>query len=156
MVKTRKRASMAVAPPAKVTDIQENKDSESEEELEFEVDKNPTVPDDKNVDAVSSRASRDVTEIEDQPGEQSQIEDNNGQSESEGDSSENDFEVDVNPTATVDLEKDSEVSSDSEVEEIQSVQKKKPAKKPTQHTYDRNIEKYACLFFHRDTYLRCS
>ena len=136
---------MAAAPPAKVTDIQENKDSESEEELEFEVDKNPTVPaDDKNVDAVSSR---DVTEAEEKPGDkESQIEDNNVQSESEGGSSENDFEVDVNPTATVDLEKDSEVSSDSEVEEIQSVQKRKPAKKPTQHTYDRNIEKYACLF----------
>ena len=143
MVKTRKRASMAVAPPAKVTGIQENKDSESEEELEFEVDKNPTVPDDKNVDAGSSR---DVTEIEEQPGEQSQIEDNDVQSESEGDASENNFEVDVNPTATVDLEKDSEVSSDSEVEEIQSVRKKKPSKKPTQHKYDRNIEKYVCLY----------
>ena len=156
MVKTRKRASMALAPPAKVTSNQVNKDSESEEELEFEVDKNPTVLDDKNVDAVSSR---DVSEAEEQPAEQdneTQIEGNNVQSESEGDSSENDFEVDVNPTATVDLEKDSEVSSDSEVEEIQSVQKKKPAKKPTQHTYDRNIEKYACFFFHRDTYLRCS
>ena len=144
MVKTRKRASMAVAPPAKVTGIQDNKDSESEEELEFEVDKNPTVLDDKNVDAVSPR---DVTEAEEKPGdEESQIEDNNVQSESEGDSSENDFEVDVNPTTTVDLEKDSEVSSDSEVEEIQSMQKKKPSKKPTQHTYDRNVEKYACLF----------